>query len=83
MWKADLDTVDEAISDGFEENEWFVVLRVEDDLLEFALGNRLAYACHVMLEYECTLIALKSSILRILGLLSIKVLTQVCRGVSI
>lgn len=37
MWKADFDTVDEAISDGFEEDKRFVVLRVEDDLFEFAL----------------------------------------------
>jgi hypothetical protein len=37
MWKADFDTVDEAISDGFEEDKRFVVLWVEDDLLEFAL----------------------------------------------
>ena len=37
MWKADFDTVDEAISDGFEEDERFVVLWVEDDFLEFAL----------------------------------------------
>lgn len=37
MWRADFDTVDEAISDGFEEDERFVVLWVEDDFLEFAL----------------------------------------------
>ena len=37
MWKADFDTVDEAISDGFEEDKRFVVLWVEDDFLEFAL----------------------------------------------
>lgn len=37
MWKADFDTVDEAISDGFEEDKRFVVLWVEDDLFEFAL----------------------------------------------
>ena len=37
MWKADLDTVDEAISNGFEEDKRFVVLWVEDNLLDFAL----------------------------------------------
>ena len=37
MWKADFDTVDEAISDGFEKDKRFVVLWVEDNLLEFAL----------------------------------------------
>jgi hypothetical protein len=37
MWKADFDAVDEAISDSFEEDERFVVLWIEDDLLEFAL----------------------------------------------
>jgi hypothetical protein len=37
VWEADFDAVDEAISDGFEEDERFVVLWVEDDLLEFAL----------------------------------------------
>jgi len=42
MWKADFDTVYEAISDGFEEDKRFVVLWVEDDLLEFALGMRLS-----------------------------------------
>lgn len=39
MWEADFDTVDEAISDGFEEDKRLVVLWVEDDLLEFALGK--------------------------------------------
>lgn len=37
MWEADFDTVDEAISDGFEEDERLVVLWVEDNPLEFAL----------------------------------------------
>jgi hypothetical protein len=37
MWKADFDAVDEAISDGFDEDERLVVFWVEDDFLEFAL----------------------------------------------
>jgi hypothetical protein len=56
MWKADFDTVDEAISDGFEEDKRFVVLWVEDDLLDFALEMvlsmhpRHALDMHVYLE---------------------------------
>jgi len=42
VWKANFDTVDEAISDGFEEDEGFVVLWVEDDLLEFALERKVS-----------------------------------------
>lgn len=37
MWEADFDAVDEAISDGFEEDQRLVVFRIEDDLLELAL----------------------------------------------
>jgi len=56
VWEADFDAVDEAISDGFEEDERFVVLWVEDDLLEFALEmvlsirTRLALDIRVYLE---------------------------------
>ena len=38
MWEADLDTVYEAVSDGFEEDERLMVFRVENDLLKFTLG---------------------------------------------
>jgi hypothetical protein len=56
MWEADFDAVDEAISDGFEEDKRFVVLWIEDDLLEFALEmvlsirTRRALDMHVYLE---------------------------------
>ena len=56
MGEADFDTVDEAISDGFEEDKRFVVFWVEDDLLEFALEmvfsmrNRHALDMQVYLE---------------------------------
>lgn len=43
MREADFDAVDEAISDGFEEDEGLVVFWVEDDLLKLAL--RLYISC--------------------------------------
>ena len=52
MWEADFDTVDEAISDGFEEDEGFVVLWVEDDLLEFALKMALSMRTRHVLDMQ-------------------------------
>jgi hypothetical protein len=62
MWKADFDTVYEAVSDGFEEDERFVVLWVEDDLLEFALKRDLVCATDMLVKCNCTWRALMSSI---------------------
>ena len=52
MWEADFDTVDEAIPDGFEEDEGFVVLWVEDDLLEFALKMVLSMRTRRVLDMQ-------------------------------
>jgi hypothetical protein len=45
MWEADFGAVDEAISDGFDEDERLVVLWVQDDLLDFALER---YVCQLV-----------------------------------
>lgn len=37
VWEADFGAVDEAIADGFDEDEGLVVFGVEDDFLEFVL----------------------------------------------
>jgi hypothetical protein len=42
MWETDFGAVDEAISDGFDEDERLVILWVQDDLLDFALER---YVC--------------------------------------
>ena len=59
MWKADFDTVDEAISDGFEEDKRFVVLWVEDDLLEFALEMELSIRTRHALDMQVYLESLE------------------------
>lgn len=62
MWKADFDTVDEAISDSFEEDEGLVVFWVEDDFLEFALEMVLSMRTRHTSRCKCTWRALMSSI---------------------
>jgi hypothetical protein len=38
VWEAHFCAVDEAIADGFDEDERLVVARVEDELLQLVLG---------------------------------------------
>ena len=69
MWKADFDTVDEAISDSFEEDEGLVVFWVEDDFLEFALEMVLSMRTRHASTCKCTWRALMSSIFGVCWLL--------------
>lgn len=59
MWEADFDAVDEAISDGFEEDKRFVVLWIEDDLLEFALEMELSIRTRHALDMQVYLESLE------------------------
>ena len=59
MWEADFDAVDEAISDGFEEDKRFVVLWIEDDLLEFALEMELSICTRHALDMQVYLESLE------------------------
>lgn len=63
MWEADLDTVDETISDSFKEDERLMVSRVENDLLKFALV--ISQYMYMLLRFICkhTRRALMSSML--------------------
>lgn len=72
MWETDFDAVDETIADGFEEYERLVILRVKNDLFNFALWIWSACCCYnerrcrknsVLLQGCITWIALRSSIL--------------------
>lgn len=80
MWKADFDTVDEAISDGFEEDKRFVVLWVEDDLLELALEMVLSMRTRHALDMQVYLESLEvvhlSSVLGFCGLIFLRELTS-------
>ena len=53
MWEADFGAVDEAVANGFDEDEGLVVARVENDFLKLVLVVLSAYMSTAVYHISC------------------------------